>query len=580
MTTTAIRSFCDRKFGMFIHWGLYALPGGRHNGRIMEPIGEWFQSYFRMPNEEYAKFAAKFNPVKFNADEWIRKAAEAGIRYIIFTTKHHDGFCMYDTKVSDYNIVKMTPFGRDPLRELQHACARYGVKLGVYYSHHLDWHEKDGGDPDPSRGLNCNSMHWGNDWDFPNRAEKNFANYFHGKVIPQVTELLTNYGEICELWCDCPMDIKPEFSRELRALVKKLQPDCMINSRIGNDCHDFVGLGDNQLLCNRLQYPVESPGTLNNTWGFKYDDHNWKSTEQIITQLISLTEKNANYLMNVGPTPEGDFTPETDRILAGIADWIRDKKQAIHASDPNPFPLELDFAYCTRKGNTLNLFLKKTPETLTLNGIRTRLLSAGGATFSQKGETITIRLPDFHGAFLPLLTLEFDQEPQIRQDFIPQNGAMVLGMSAGTIREGNTDGAEGEEVIDEAAVAHKLSSHVHLDRDGTVCDWNNTADFIAWEIEFPEKGSYDVFLATQTRWAQQPWDGKREMEVEWNGQRIVSTLNRDQDFSTSHRRKYESRLGVLNVEAGERGMLILRTLRIGSKEAGALNLASLRLVRK
>ena len=157
---------------------------------------------------------------------------------------------------------------------------------------------------------------------------------------------------------------------------------------------------------------------------------------------------------------------------------------------------------------------------------------------------------------------------------------MVLGMSAGTIREGNTDGAEGEEVIDEAAVAHKLSSHVHLDRDGTVCDWNNTADFIAWEIEFPEKGSYDVFLATQTRWAQQPWDGKREMEVEWNGQRIVSTLNRDQDFSTSHRRKYESRLGVLNVEAGERGMLILRTLRIGSKEAGALNLASLRLVRK
>ena len=133
MTTNAIQAFCDRKFGMFIHWGLYALPGGRHNGKVMEPIGEWFQSYFRMPNEEYAKFAAKFNPVKFNADEWIRKAAEAGIRYIVFTTKHHDGFCMYDTKVSDYNIVKMTPFGRDPLRELQHACEKYGVKLGVYY---------------------------------------------------------------------------------------------------------------------------------------------------------------------------------------------------------------------------------------------------------------------------------------------------------------------------------------------------------------------------------------------------------------------------------------------------------------
>ena len=181
---------------MFIHWGLYALPGGRHNGKVMEYIGEWFQSYFRMPNEEYAKFAGEFNPVKFNADDWIRKAAGAGVKYIVFTTKHHDGFCMYDTKISDYNIVKMTPFGRDPLRELQHACARYGVKLGVYYSHHLDWHEKDGGDPAPERGLNCGNMHWGNDWDFPNRSEKNFANYFYGKVIPQITELLTSHLQL------------------------------------------------------------------------------------------------------------------------------------------------------------------------------------------------------------------------------------------------------------------------------------------------------------------------------------------------------------------------------------------------
>ena len=124
MSDKAIQAFCDRKFGMFIHWGLYALPGGRHNGEIMNSIGEWFQSYFRMPNREYAKFAAQFNPVNFNADEWIRKAADAGMKYIVFTAKHHDGFSMYDTKVSDYNIVKMTPFGRDPLRELAAACEK------------------------------------------------------------------------------------------------------------------------------------------------------------------------------------------------------------------------------------------------------------------------------------------------------------------------------------------------------------------------------------------------------------------------------------------------------------------------
>ncbi len=577
--TNAMKAFCDRKFGMFIHWGLYALPGGRHNGKVMEHIGEWFQSYFRMPNEEYAKFARDFNPVKFNADDWIRKAADAGIKYIVFTTKHHDGFCMYDTKVSDYNIVKMTPFGRDPLRELQHACAKYGVKLGVYYSHHLDWHEKDGGDPAPERGLNCGGMHWGNDWDFPNRSEKNFANYFYGKVIPQITELLTNYGEICELWCDCPMDIKPEFSQALRAHVKKLQPDCMINSRIGNNCQDFVGLGDNQLLSNKLAYPVESPGTLNNTWGFKYDDHNWKSTEQVITQLISLTEKNANYLLNVGPTAEGEFTPETDRIFAGIADWIRDKKDAIHASSPNPFPQELDFAFCTVKDNTLNLFLKKTPAELSLNGIRGKVVSAS-VGFEQNGGRITLKLPDFQGQFLPLVKLTFDSVPEITQTIIPQNGGMVLGMSIGTIHEGKSENGESREVIDEAAVTHTVTDHAKLDRDGTICDWNNTEDSVTWEIEFPEGGDYEVSIVTQTRWRNQPWNGGRVMEVTWNGQSVSGILNKDESFPSPYHTKYASHLGTLKISAGERGLLTLKTLRIDSEDAGRLNLSSVRLLRK
>lgn len=577
--TNAMKAFCDRKFGMFIHWGLYALPGGRHNGKVMEHIGEWFQSYFRMPNEEYAKFAKDFNPVKFNADDWIRKAADAGVKYIVFTTKHHDGFCMYDTKVSDYNIVKMTPFGRDPLRELQYACAKYGVKLGVYYSHHLDWHEKDGGDPAPERGLNCGGMHWGNDWDFPNRSEKNFANYFYGKVIPQITELLTNYGEICELWCDCPMDIKPEFSQALRAHVKKLQPDCMINSRIGNNCQDFVGLGDNQLLSNKLAYPVESPGTLNNTWGFKYDDHNWKSTEQVITQLISLTEKNANYLLNVGPTAEGEFTPETDRIFAGIADWIRDKKDAIHASSPNPFPQELDFAFCTVKDNTLNLFLKKTPAELSLNGIRGKVVSAS-VGFEQNGGRITLKLPDFQGQFLPLVKLTFDSVPEITQTIIPQNGGMVLGMSIGTIHEGKSENGESLEVVDEAAVTHTVTDHAKLDRDGTICDWNNTEDSVTWEIEFPEGGDYEVSIVTQTRWRNQPWNGGRVMEVTWNGQSVSGILNKDESFPSPYHTKYASHLGTLKISAGERGLLTLKTLRIDSEDAGRLNLSSVRLLRK
>lgn len=202
-----IKEFSSRKFGMFIHWGLYAVPGGRWNGVVMPCIGEWFQSYFRMPGKEYEKFAGQFNPVKFDADEWMRKAAAAGVTYIVFTSKHHDGFAMYDTKVSDYSIVKRTPFRRDPLKELSDACRKYGIKLGIYYSHNLDWHEMDADSPDPALALNVEGMHLGNDWDFPDNAKKDFSRYFYGKVIPQVTELLTNYGKVWELWFDCPLNI-------------------------------------------------------------------------------------------------------------------------------------------------------------------------------------------------------------------------------------------------------------------------------------------------------------------------------------------------------------------------------------
>ena len=579
MSDKVIQAFCDRKFGMFIHWGLYALPGGRHNGEIMNSIGEWFQSYFRMPNREYAKFAAQFNPVNFNADEWIRKAADAGMKYIVFTAKHHDGFSMYDTKVSDYNIVKMTPFGRDPLRELAAACEKYKIKLGIYYSHYLDWHEEDGGDPGREAGLNCNFMSWGNDWDFPDRSGKDFSRYFYGKVIPQVTELLTNYGEVCELWCDCPMDIRPEFSRALRDLVKKLQPDCMINARIGNGCNDFQGLGDNRLLHSKSPLPIESPGTLNNTWGFKYDDHDWKSTEQIIEQLVSLTEKNANYLLNVGPTALGEFPPETDRILRGIAEWIQGKEDAIYASQPTPFPQELDFAYCTRSGNRLNFFLRKTPPELILDGIRGRVVRAD-VEFRQEGERLFLKLPDLSGQTLPLVRLEFEGKPDVRQELMPQNGTLLLSPAAAEIMEGKEERKTAGIEIDEAAIVHEVTNHAKLDRDGTLCDWNNVSDKIEWEVFFPEKGDYALSAVTQTRWKNQPWDGDRSLVLHWNGQRagVKELLPEENDPSPYFTRKL-SPLGVLHIPEGGRGKLILESPEIRSENAGKINLNSIRINR-
>src|SRR5450759_2976442 len=181
----------DARFGLFIHWGLYSVLSGDWKGKRMEYLGEWIMSKFRIPNAEYSQLARQFNPQAFDADEWVRLAKATGMRYLVFTAKHHEGFAMYHSKCDPYNIVDATPFGRDPLKELAEACQRHGLTLGLYYSQDLDWHEPNGGDPGPDVVDNF-GMSWGNDWDFPNYPVKNYAQYFNAKVKPQIRELLTH----------------------------------------------------------------------------------------------------------------------------------------------------------------------------------------------------------------------------------------------------------------------------------------------------------------------------------------------------------------------------------------------------
>lgn len=423
-------------------------------------------------------------------------------------------------------------------------------------------------------------MSWGNDWDFPDASEKNFANYFYGKVIPQVTELLTNYGDICELWCDCPLDMKPEFSQVLRKVVKELQPGCMINSRIGNNCHDFIGLGDNQILSNKLAYPVESPGTLNNTWGFKYDDHNWKSTEQIISQLVALAAKNANYLLNIGPMPTGEWTPETDRIFAGLAQWIADKKDAIHGTEPNPFPQELGFAECTTKEADLNLFLRNTPDTIQLSGIKNKVVAAN-VPFSQTQKGITLSIPEeLKKQFLPLVKLTFDGVPEINPAIVPQNGELVLGMSIARIHlPAQADSARQQVLVDVAGMKHDIQNRARLDRDGTLCEWDSTDDYLEWNVAFPQGGEFQVSLISKTRWSKdQPWDGDSKVfQVLWNGQAISAKLNKDEELLDQYSNKFRSVIGTLHMKPETAGVLTLKMLENTTRFPGNLNLVVLEL---
>lgn len=312
--------FKQAKFGMFIHWGLYSLPAGEWKGRRTPEISEWTQSYFRIPNQEYTKLARAFNPVLFDAEEWVQLAQYAGMKYIVFTTKHHDGFAMYKSDVSDFNIVDATPFGRDVLGELAAACKKHGMKLGLYYSNDLDWHEKDGGGY--THKLYCRAgSSWSNDWDFPDASEKNFDRYYEGKVKPQVREILTKYGEISCVWFDCSFTTTIEKSKELVDLVHELQPNCLVNSRVGNGLGDYGSAADNEVPDDdKGEALFETPATINDSWGYKAFDNNWKTLDQIADIKRHLNERGINYLLNVGPDYLGRFPAPAVQILSYIGE--------------------------------------------------------------------------------------------------------------------------------------------------------------------------------------------------------------------------------------------------------------------
>ena len=315
--------FKQAKFGMMIHFGLYSLLAGEWKGQRMDDIGEWAQAHFRIPNAEYSRLAKIFNPIYFNAEEWVKIAKDAGMQYFVITSKHHDGFCLFDSEYDDWNVVKATPFGRDIIAEIGEACYKHGLKLGLYYSQELDWHEPNGG------GYSRGHTHigndgrydvaWTNDWDYPDNANKNFTQCFESKIKTQVKELLTKYGELCLIWFDTPGDISPEQSEELYQMVKHYQPECLVNSRIGNGRGDYRSWGDNQIPEEYMKDGLfETPATLNDTWGYKAFDANWKDANKVIELKEHLNSRGINYLLNVGPDYLGRFPAPAIDILKEV----------------------------------------------------------------------------------------------------------------------------------------------------------------------------------------------------------------------------------------------------------------------
>ncbi len=328
--------FPTAKFGMMIHFGLYSLLGGEWKGKRMPYIGEWAQSYFRIPNAEYEGLAKAFNPIGFDAEEWVLAAKSAGMQYLVVTSKHHDGFTLFDTAYDNWSITKASPFGRDMIAELAEACYKHGLKFGLYYSQELDWHDPNGGGY--RRGHTNGTMSWTNDWDYPDNEAKDFTKCFETKIKAQFREILTKYGDLCLVWCDTPHEISEAQSMELYNMIKTYQPDALVNSRIGNGVGDYRSCGDNQIsfdVNNQVgpEYSqsvgtrtnlYEVPATLNKTWGFKYYDSEWKPAETVIETRNRLNAQGVNYLLNIGPDWLGRLPAPAVDILDAIGKADRD----------------------------------------------------------------------------------------------------------------------------------------------------------------------------------------------------------------------------------------------------------------
>lgn len=310
----------DAGFGMFIHWGPYAVPAGYYQGEPVAGVGEWIMSSAKIPVEEYEVFARDFNPVDFDANEWVKQAKSAGMKYIVITTKHHDGFCLWDSQVTDYDFAGFTAFKRDPIKELADACQKEGIVLCFYHSI-MDWHHAE------AKG-------------------EYFASYRENYLKPQLKELLTNYGPIGALWFDGEWieEWTEEQGRDLYNYLRNMQPELIINNRVGkgrdgmqgmNKAGEYVGdfgTPEQEILDVASNLDWEACMTMNDTWGYKKDDHNWKSTRELIHNLVDVAAKGGNYLLNVGPDARGVIPAESTRRLEAIGQWMKVNHSVVYNS--------------------------------------------------------------------------------------------------------------------------------------------------------------------------------------------------------------------------------------------------------